>query len=156
MTKPHPTRLPVSESSPSSPQAYTQYQHQCRGTTQKGLRCKKKVAGGSGHEFCHYHIDQNNIKRPPPAPKTSSPRPHSTGHLHTSTAKPVSEVGRSSHATKPGFIYVYTLTSLMAMEQGKNKPNALWLKVRNIPNTATKNKDKWLPFDHKTHSYTLV
>lgn len=93
---------------------------QCAGTTQKGAACKKRVQ--APERFCHYH-----------QPKRAEPK---QPRLSTLAAD-----------KKPGFIYVYTLTSL-------HENNALWLKARNLPHTPKRDKGKWMKFESGT--YTLI
>lgn len=106
----------------------TMSQFQCRGTTQKGLRCKKTVPLVGG--YCHYHqptrAEPTLTQKPPPRLLS----PHAPGD-------------------KPGFIYVYTLTSLI-------NDTALWLKVRNLPNAPKRHRDKWVGFDAAKQPYTLI
>lgn len=137
--------------------SYTPYQYQCCGLTQKGVRCKKKVRGS--RDYCHYHQDQaNNLlgringKLHEKVSEAFHERPLASEPVLAYSHKP-SNTNSPKHHNKPGYIYVYTLTSLIENEK---KNNELWLKVRNIPNTSSKDKDKWLPFDYRKHPYTLI
>lgn len=96
---------------------------QCKGITKKGERCKLNTTDG----FCHYHspLKKNNLVPPISHSPSRSPSPTKT---------------------KPGFIYVYTLTSLL---NGTNNS----LSVQNLPGTK---RDKWSAFDARKLKYMFI
>lgn len=71
-------------------------------------------------------------KSAPTLPKSPTPRPH-----------------RTVDYTKPGYIYVYTLASLL--DNSKDG----WLKTRNLL-TKSKDKDRWVTFKSKSLLLILV
>ncbi|KAG5418810.1 hypothetical protein I9W82_003528 [Candida metapsilosis] len=49
-----------------------------------------------------------------------------------------------------GYIYVYTMQNFL------NPPKGWTFKVKNIPNTSTRNKDKWIKFKSRSSPYILI
>lgn len=93
---------------------------QCHGITARGLRCRRRVGG----DYCQ---DHDPAKR--------------------SKITAFSALKTEPLAPKPGYIYVYTLTSLASGKGG--------LKARNLPSTLAKNRQKWTDFPFKG-PYTLI
>lgn len=103
---------------------------QCRGLTVKGTQCRIKVGKG---EFCHYHIKKSHPTTVSRIPQTQVP---------ISISRPKVEAN-----LKPGYIYVYTLASLLGRKTDKN------VRTRNmLPNKP----DQWVSFDAKKSKMMLV
>lgn len=119
---------------------------QCKGITSKGVQCKINAPDG----YCHYHVGQGEGKRQKSDSKFSQT---------TSVTNPKTEYRKqNSRHTSPtketdknGYIYVYTLTRLLANDD-KN-----WsLKVRNLPDVSSKHRDTWVPFKAEKSPYMLI
>ncbi|KAI5952042.1 hypothetical protein CANMA_005121 [Candida margitis] len=59
--------------------------------------------------------------------------------------KPISDKSRGR-----GYIYIYTMQSFL------QPPKGWTFKVKNIPNTSTRNRDKWINFKSRSSPYILV
>lgn len=128
---------------------------QCRGVTTKGERCKIN----SSAEYCHYH--ENQSKQRPTKKKTSpthettttiriAPNPRSSHKSHSPEKLHVSRVVVPNSIPKQGFIYAYTLSDLLSLNE------KLWLCIKNSPGCSTSDRDKWLPHNSKKSKYTLI
>lgn len=99
---------------------------QCSGITIKGERCRIRVPNGN---FCHYHVRQSTSA---PTPKvTSSPRKYQLPQI----------------PDKPGYIYVYTMSSLLKRNRGRSL-----FKTRSLKGQG----DKWVDYDPQTLKVILV
>uniref|UniRef100_A0A0L0NPL1 DUF1766-domain-containing protein n=1 Tax=Candidozyma auris TaxID=498019 RepID=A0A0L0NPL1_CANAR len=145
---------------------------QCAGIAKTGLQCKIMVKNG---EFCHHHMTQANgakrshkplprIQLPakttkpkiaasptrivvtlasPTIPQSKPPLPSKLGYRSPGRpAKPKEDFGK-----KAGFIYLYTLASLMQKDGGK------FFKTRNLEPTR---KNEWVDFSPKRLDYMFV
>lgn len=125
---------------------------QCRGTTKKGERCKINTTDG----FCHHHRPNQHAglsprvdHRPNNKPKQQHARPERLTNAIPLKYSQSPSRSPSPSKIKPGYIYVYTLTSLM--NGTKNS-----LSVRNLPGTSRFKKDKWSDFDARKLKYILI
>lgn len=122
---------------------------QCKGITNKGERCRRNTIDG----YCHLHAFQQRAASPK-KPKLQnwsaehayhankgrlSFTPHSTPH-----SRPP-----SPSKSRPGYIYVYTLTSLL---DGTSKS----VLVKNIPGTSSRNQNKLTAFNARKLKYMLI
>ena len=84
-------------------------------------------------------------------PKTSSnnliPRSPHKSVLISPQNTPKTNYYNPVHPSKPGFIYIYTLTSLL-----ENKP----IQVKNLPNAHNRHRDKWVSYEPKKSHYYLL
>ncbi|WEJ93848.1 hypothetical protein PSN45_001325 [Yamadazyma tenuis] len=58
--------------------------------------------------------------------------------------------GKQYPEPSPGFIYIYTLNKFF------NKRENNWFKVRNLPNTPPKHKDKWISYELRKSPYVFL
>lgn len=145
---------------------------QCLGTTKRGTRCLITVRNGN---MCHHHVgqtaqwtDNKSSTKAPGTTKTTKVYTKTTSKNSTNTAVKPAVSGSPERKkllppspskglpaprspakithTKPGYIYIYTLESILESESGN------WLKTRNLPDA--KDKKKWVAFDSR--KYLLV
>lgn len=126
--------------------------HQCLGTAKLGLRCKIMIKEG---EYCHYHVGQSS-RTPKGSPKKAgtpnrivvtlaSVTPF--GGLPVRQRSPQKERPNTAQVDKPGFIYIFTLASLLS------KDKADFFKTRNLEKGK---KGEWVNFSPKQLEYMFV
>lgn len=73
--------------------------------------------------------------------------------VHTRVKNYHTFVSNKSTNDKPrgkGYIYIYTMQNFL------EPPKGWTFKVKNIPNTSTRNKDKWIKFKSRSSPYILI
>ncbi|KAF3993592.1 hypothetical protein FT663_00262 [Candidozyma haemuli var. vulneris] len=139
---------------------------QCSGIAKTGLQCKINVKKG---DYCHYHIGQaKGLSGSAALPKTPTPKsspkkklPATPNRVVVTSAPSKSPFGSSplkpvykspGRPAKPkdkkaGFIYLYTLASLMTKNGGD------FFKTRNL---EPRKKGEWVNFSPKKSEFMFV
>lgn len=141
---------------------------QCAGIAKTGLQCKITVKNG---DFCHHHLGQaNGILPQRHSPKKQTPNvspsksiPKTPTRVVVTLAQPKSNLGLPSKSTqrsprkppkskdeiarKAGFIYIYTLASLL------NKGGGEFFKTRNLEPSSN---GKWVNYSPQKLEYMFV
>ncbi|PSK40452.1 hypothetical protein C7M61_000092 [Candidozyma pseudohaemuli] len=131
---------------------------QCNGTAKLGPRCKIMVKDGA---YCHYHIGQsgsNGTYTPKGSPqklRASTPnrivvtlaKATPYGGLPVKSRSPQKRGPGKDVIHKPGFIYIFTLASLMTRDGGD------FFKTRNL---ELEKKGQWVNFSPKRLEYMFV